>query len=115
MLHTAKDEISLVVVEIVQHGLFLRSNNGWIRDEILRFKNEGGNWFLFDAAIKGPAVVCGNRTFIVTGASAATVVVISESAISFFSVQEFHSCVRILQERLVVAFPRLFDCSSRGW
>ena len=61
---------------------------GKFRD--LKPEFEGGNWFSFDAAIDGPAVVCATGKFIVIGASGATVVVVmSETATGFFSAQGF--------------------------
>ena len=43
----------------------------------------------FDAVIYGPTNVCGTGTFVFTGASGATVVVLSETAIRFFSALGF--------------------------
>ena len=61
---------------------------GKFRD--LKPEFEGGNWFYFDAAIDGPAVVCGTEKLIVNGASGATTVLaMSETATGFFSAQGF--------------------------
>ena len=43
-----------------------------------KVKNDGGNWFSFDAVIYGAANVCGAGTFVFTGASGATIVVMSD-------------------------------------
>ena len=59
---------------------------GKFRD--LKPEFEGGNWFSFDSAIDGLAVICAK--FIVTRASGATaVVVMSETATGFFSAEGF--------------------------
>ena len=58
----------------------------------LKPEYEDGNLFSCDTAIDGTAVVCGKDKFVVTGASGATVVVMSEPAIGFFS-QGLHNFV----------------------
>ena len=54
-------------------------------------ESDGGNRLSFVAVIDGPANVCGMGTFVFTGASGATVVVMSETAIRFFSALGFSS------------------------
>ena len=60
-------------------------------EEILSLKPaiDDENWFSFDAVIDGPANVCGTGAFLFTSTSVATVVVVTETAIRFFSVPGF--------------------------
>jgi len=52
-------------------------------------ESDGENWFSFVAVIDGPANVRGTGTFVFTGASGATVVVMWETAIRSFSALGF--------------------------
>lgn len=115
MLWPANDGRNLTVVERVHYGLFFRPHyfwSGWILGEILRPET---SWIWRRELVflrhchRWTAVVSGKDKFIVTGASGATVVVMSETAIGFLS-----NFVRKSQEGVLVALIRRLHRSCRG-
>lgn len=63
------------------YGLLLRPYHGWIHRHIReKLEKASGNWFSFDPAIDGLSIGCGRGVFIITRASGAMAVVMSETA-----------------------------------